>query len=51
MLGVSTVTLWTWRKNKLLPEPTAIGPRFIGWRQDVVEDWLQSQGGDNKKSS
>jgi prophage regulatory protein len=43
MLGVSTVTLWAWRKKNILPEPTAIGPRLIGWKQDVIEDWFKSQ--------
>lgn len=43
MLGVSTVTLWAWRKKNILPEPTAIGPRLIGWKQDVIQDWLKSQ--------
>jgi prophage regulatory protein len=43
MLGVSTVTLWTWRKKNILPEPTSIGPRLIGWQQDVIDEWLERQ--------
>tara|TARA_R110001583_G_scaffold185085_5_gene345006 strand:- start:1099 stop:1278 length:180 start_codon:yes stop_codon:yes gene_type:complete len=42
-LGVSTVTLWSWRRKGILPEPMTLGPRFIGWRNDVLNDWLKAQ--------
>jgi predicted DNA-binding transcriptional regulator AlpA len=45
VLGVSTVTLWTWRRNGTLPEPMALGPRFIGWPKHVLNDWLEAQQG------
>jgi prophage regulatory protein len=40
MLGVSTVTLWRWRKDRILPEPLSIGPRFIGWPPSVIYQWI-----------
>ncbi len=43
MLGVSTVTLWKWRRDKILPEPMNIGPRFIAWHPDIIEHWIKSQ--------
>lgn len=42
-LGVSTVTLWNWRRNGTLPEPMTLGPRFIGWPKNVLNDWLEAQ--------
>jgi prophage regulatory protein len=42
-LGVSTVTLWNWRKQGYLPEPTQLGPRFVGWRRDVINQWLDQR--------
>lgn len=44
-LGVSTVTLWNWRRNGVLPEPMNLGPRFIGWHKDVLNSWLEAQQG------
>jgi predicted DNA-binding transcriptional regulator AlpA len=41
-LSVSTVTLWNWRRNGILPEPITFGPRFIGWPNDVLNEWLSS---------
>lgn len=43
MLGVSTVTLWSWRRQGILPEPMQLGPRFIGWTSDTLNDWLQEK--------
>jgi prophage regulatory protein len=40
-LGVSTVTLWKWRRDKILPEPLKIGPRFIAWEPEVIQEWLK----------
>ena len=44
-LGVSTVTLWNWRRKGILPEPNAYGPRFIGWPHSTIEAWFASQEG------
>jgi prophage regulatory protein len=42
-LGVSTVTLWKWRRDKILPEPLKIGPRFVAWQPETIEKWLKAQ--------
>jgi predicted DNA-binding transcriptional regulator AlpA len=47
-LGVSTVTLWHWRKNGTLPEPITFGPRFVGWPNQVLTRWLEDQQGRSK---
>jgi predicted DNA-binding transcriptional regulator AlpA len=46
ILGVSTVTLWNWRRKGILPEPATYGPRFIGWPQSIIDDWFESQEGE-----
>ncbi|WP_157836274.1 helix-turn-helix domain-containing protein [Rheinheimera texasensis] len=43
VLHVSLPTLWSWRKKGILPEPIVLGPRFIGWRAEVLNDWLESR--------
>lgn len=42
-LGVTTVTLWNWRRNGYLPEPIQLGPRFVGWHSAVINDWLEKR--------
>jgi prophage regulatory protein len=42
-LGVSTVTLWNWRKAGILPEPVQLGPRFVGWKREVINEWLENR--------
>ncbi|WP_462150718.1 helix-turn-helix transcriptional regulator [Pseudoalteromonas xiamenensis] len=44
-LGVSTVTLWNWRRKGILPEPITFGPRFIGWPSAILNEWLETQQG------
>lgn len=43
MAGVTTTTLWNWRRKGILPEPSVIGPRFIGWNRDVLNEWFENQ--------
>ncbi|PKI01346.1 AlpA family transcriptional regulator [Glaciecola sp. 33A] len=40
-LSVSVVTLWNWRRQGYLPEPVQLGPRFVGWHRDVINEWLE----------
>lgn len=42
-LGVSTVTLWNWRRQGILPEPIQLGPRFIGWTAETLNEWISSR--------
>ncbi|MBB1435716.1 hypothetical protein H5201_15720 [Pseudoalteromonas sp. SG43-6] len=41
-LGVSVVTISNWRRSRILPEPITFGHRFIGWPNDVLNEWLIS---------
>lgn len=43
MLGVSTETLRTWRKEKHGPRPTYLSARTIRYRADEVDEWLAEQ--------
>ena len=45
VLGVSIVTLWNWRRSGVLPEPLSLGPRFIGWPCEVLNEWIDEQQG------
>lgn len=39
----SKVTVWRWwAKDKILPEPIIINGRCLGWKQSVIEEWLDS---------
>lgn len=39
-LGVSSVTIWRWRQQKIIPEPISLGARIIGWEQSTIDEWL-----------
>jgi len=41
-LNISRSTIWRWRKQKIIPEPIAIGPRLVAWRASDIEDWLEN---------
>lgn len=42
-LHISSTTLWRWRQQKIFPLPISLGPKLIGWRQSVVEEWIEKQ--------
>ncbi|MBE0459946.1 helix-turn-helix transcriptional regulator [Pseudoalteromonas prydzensis] len=42
-LDVSLCTLWRWRQQNKLPQPIQLGPRLVGWKREVIEEWLDSQ--------
>jgi prophage regulatory protein len=42
----SKVTIWRWRKNKILPQPILVNGKCLGWKTSVIEQWLDdNQGG------
>lgn len=43
LLGVSRVTLWTWRRDGAFPPGVRLGPNVVAWRRDVVQDWLSTR--------
>jgi len=45
ILGVSSCTLWRWRKQNYFPEPMSLGPKLVGWPSQIVSDWINSNNG------
>ncbi|ECD9474376.1 AlpA family phage regulatory protein [Salmonella enterica] len=44
MVGRSRSTIWTWTRDGLLPQPVKLHGRVIGWRQELIEKWLNAGG-------
>lgn len=42
-LGISHTTLWRLRRSGEFPEPIQLSTRRIGWREDEVEQYLESR--------
>jgi len=41
LLNKSKITIWRWwAKEKILPPPIQFKGRTIGWKQEVIEEWL-----------
>ena len=38
-LGVSRSTIHRWEKNGILPPAVELGPRCVGWFEDILEAW------------
>ena len=43
MFGISRTTLWRWVRDGHFPAPIKLTPRTVGWRENVVEEWLDSR--------
>ena len=44
ILGVSTVTLWRWKRSGILPNTIQLGPRLVAWREETIDEWLKEKG-------
>lgn len=42
-LGISTITLWRWRHQNLIPHPISLGPKIIAWERSVINTWLEEK--------
>jgi prophage regulatory protein len=40
MLHRSRVTIWRWIKDDILPSPVRIHGAVLGWKPDVIDQWL-----------
>lgn len=45
--STSTINRW-WRKDGLFPKPLLMNGRTLGWREDVVLDWLNKLDANGK---
>lgn len=43
LLNVSVTTVWRLEKAGKLPQKYKISDRIVGWRQDDIEEWLESE--------
>ncbi|MBF0401821.1 MAG: AlpA family phage regulatory protein [Magnetococcales bacterium] len=43
LLGIKSSTLGDWVAKGHLPPPIQLGPRNVGWREDVIAAWLESR--------
>jgi prophage regulatory protein len=42
----SKVTVWRWwAKDKILPPPILLNGKCLGWRESVIEQWLDDNQG------
>lgn len=44
ILGISTTTLWRYRKAGTIPQPINLSDQVIGWRASTIESWLETKG-------
>ena len=46
MLNRSGVTIWRWwAKDKILPSPILIQGKALGWRSEIIEQWILDNEG------
>lgn len=43
LLGVSDVTIWRMRRDKIIPQPIQISAGRVGWRQSTIEKFLSDR--------
>lgn len=43
ILGVSRITLYQWRRSGVFPAGVRLGPNVLGWRRDLVQEWLDQR--------
>jgi len=49
LVSKSKVTVWRWWSiDKILPPPIQLNGRCLGWKQSVIEEWLDSNTQETK---
>lgn len=43
-LGIHRTTLHEWVRSGYFPKPAPLGPHFVAWPRQQVEDWLAERG-------
>lgn len=41
--GICKATLYRWIHDGHFPPPIRLGPRAVGWREHVVEEWIRDR--------
>ena len=42
-IGASRATLYRWMEAGRFPRPVRLGPQAVGWREDEVDEWIESR--------
>jgi len=42
ILEVSESTILRWRNEKLIPQPTKIGRKILGWNSEQFDIWIKA---------
>jgi prophage regulatory protein len=42
LTGLSRVTVWRMEQKNMFPQRIALSPRRVGWREDEINEWLES---------
>ncbi|MCK8078338.1 AlpA family phage regulatory protein [Vibrio sp. 1CM2L] len=45
MIGMNRRTIWKWVKLGKFPEPVRMNGRTIGWRCELVQQWVEENQG------
>ena len=40
--GMSTTSLWRWKKQGYPPKPIYIGNKILGWKRTIIIAWLDT---------
>ena len=43
LVGLSRPTLYEMMRDGIFPRPIQLGRRAVGWRESVINDWLQAR--------
>lgn len=41
--GVGRSTIYLWMKQGIFPRNIQLGPRVAGWREEDIDEWLESK--------
>ena len=42
LTGLSRVTIWRMEHKGMFPKRIALSPRRVGWRENEINEWLES---------
>ena len=45
-VGIARATVYRWKAAGLFPEPVKLGVNRIGWRDNVIQEWIENLSDD-----